>query len=194
MTANSARKIDITFQKILLIKQQAFLKFVPDKINGNNKMKICDILSVDKIIPSMKGSSKNEIIDELIGLFKNDNRIVNLEEMRNSIHEREKIMSTGVGKGFAIPHAKTNSVSEIIAAFGKIDQPLDFQALDEQPVNLVFLLVGKESLVGPHIKLLSRISRMMNKDEFRQGLAKAKTAKEIYSLFEEEENHYFENV
>ena len=157
-------------------------------------MKICDILSVDKIIPSMKGSSKNEIIDELIGLFKNDNRIVNLEEMRNSIHEREKIMSTGVGKGFAIPHAKTNSVSEIIAAFGKIDQPLDFQALDEHPVNLVFLLVGKESLVGPHIKLLSRISRMMNKDEFREGLAKAKTAKEIYSFFEEEEKHYFDNV
>jgi len=157
-------------------------------------MKICDILRVDKIIPSMKGSSKDEIIDELIGLFKNDKRVVNLEEMRNAIHEREKIMSTGVGKGFAIPHAKTNSVSEIIAAFGKIDQPIDFQALDEQPVNLVFLLVGKESLVGPHIKLLSRISRMMNKDEFREGLTKAKTAKEIYSLFEEEENHYFENV
>ena len=157
-------------------------------------MKICDILRVDKIIPSMKGSSKDEIIDELIGLFKNDKRVVNLEEMRNAIHEREKIMSTGVGKGFAIPHAKTNSVSEIIAAFGKIDNPIDFQALDEQPVNLVFLLVGKESLVGPHIKLLSRISRMMNKDEFRERLAKTKTAKEIYSLFEEEENHYFENV
>ena len=157
-------------------------------------MKICDILRIDKIIPSMKGSSKDDIINELVGLFKNDNRIVNLEEMRNAIHEREKIMSTGVGKGFAIPHAKTNSVSEIIAAFGKIDHPIDFQALDEQPVNLVFLLVGKESLVGPHIKLLSRISRMMNKDEFREGLAKSKTAKEIYALFEEEESHYFENV
>jgi len=157
-------------------------------------MKICDILRVDKIIPSMKGTSKNEIIDELVGLFKNDSRVINLDEMRNAIHEREKIMSTGVGKGFAIPHAKTNSVTEIIAAFGKIDHPLDFQALDEQPVNLVFLLIGKESLVGPHIKLLSRISRMMNKDEFRERLAKAKTDKEIYSIFEEEENHYFENV
>ncbi len=127
-------------------------------------------------------------------MFKNDDRIKNLEEMRNAVHDREKIMSTGVGKGFAIPHAKTDSVNEIIAAFGRLDKPIDFQALDEQPVNLVFLLVGKESLVGPHIKLLSRISRMMNKDEFRESLANAKTAGEIYSIFENEEKQYFENT
>lgn len=157
-------------------------------------MKICDILRADKVLSSMEGTDKTEIIDELINLFKDDDRIKNLEEMRNAVHDREKIMSTGVGKGFAIPHAKTDSVNEIIAAFGRLDKPIDFQALDEQPVNLVFLLVGKESLVGPHIKLLSRISRMMNKDEFRESLANAKTAKEIYSLFENEEKQYFENV
>jgi len=155
-------------------------------------MKICDILQVNTVIPSMKGTSKDEIIDEIINLFKNDERVNNIDEMRNAVHDREKIMSTGVGKGFAIPHAKTDSVSEIIAAFGKLDNPIDFQALDEQPVNLVFLLVGKESLVGPHIKLLSRISRMMNKDEFRESLVKAKTAQEIYNLFDNEEKQYFE--
>ena len=155
-------------------------------------MKICDILQVNTVIPSMKGTSKDEIIDEIINLFKNDERVNDIDEMRNAVHDREKIMSTGVGKGFAIPHAKTDSVSEIIAAFGKLDNPIDFQALDEQPVNLVFLLVGKESLVGPHIKLLSRISRMMNKDEFRESLVKAKTAQEIYNLFDNEEKQYFE--
>lgn len=155
-------------------------------------MKICDILQVNTVIPSMKGTSKDEIIDEIINLFKNDERVNNIDEMRNAVHDREKIMSTGVGKGFAIPHAKTDSVSEIIAAFGKLDNPIDFQALDEQPVNLVFLLVGKESLVGPHIKLLSRISRMMNKDEFRESLVNAKTAQEIYNLFDNEEKQYFE--
>ena len=155
-------------------------------------MKICDILQVNTVIPSMKGTSKDEIIDEIINLFKNDERVNDIDEMRNAVHDREKIMSTGVGKGFAIPHAKTDSVSEIIAAFGKLDNPIDFQALDEQPVNLVFLLVGKESLVGPHIKLLSRISRMMNKDEFRESLVNAKTAQEIYNLFDNEEKQYFE--
>ena len=157
-------------------------------------MKICDILRADKVLSSMEGTDKTEIIDELINLFKNDDRINSLEDIRNAVHDREKIMSTGVGKGFAIPHAKTDSVKEIIAAFGRLEKPIDFQALDEQPVNLVFLLVGKESLVGPHIKLLSRISRMMNKDEFRESLSHAKTATEIYSLFENEEKQYFENV
>ncbi len=157
-------------------------------------MKICEILRVEKIISSLQGTTKTEVIDELINLFKDDERVNNLEVMRNAVHEREKIMSTGVGKGFAIPHAKTNSVNEIIAAFGKLDKPLDFQALDEQPVNIIFLLVGKENLVGPHIKLLSRISRMMNKDEFRQSLVNAKTSEEIFLLFEQEEKQYFEAV
>jgi fructose PTS system EIIBC or EIIC component len=157
-------------------------------------MKICEILQVSKIIPSLKGKEKTDIVDELVDLFKHDERVKDLDEMRSAVHEREKIMSTGVGKGFAIPHAKTNSVTEIVAAFGKLDEPVDFQALDEQPINLVFLLVGKENLVGPHIKLLSRISRMMNKDEFRENLSKAKTAQEIYSLFENEEKQYFETA
>jgi len=155
-------------------------------------MKICDILKKDKIIPSMKGKTKFDLINELVDLFKDDERVIDLEGMRQSVIEREKIMSTGVGKGFAIPHAKSNSVNEIIAAFGKLDEPVDFQALDGQPVNLIFLLVGRENLVGPHIKLLSRISRMMNRDEFRENLAKAQTADEIYELFENEEKQYFE--
>lgn len=157
-------------------------------------MKICDILQVGKIISSLQGKEKTDVVNELVDLFKDDDRVKDLDELRNAVHEREKIMSTGVGKGFAIPHAKTNSINEIVAAFGKLDEPIDFQALDEQPVNLVFLLVGKENLVGPHIKLLSRISRMMNKDEFRESLSKAKTAEEIYSLFENEEKQYFETA
>lgn len=155
-------------------------------------MKICDILRKDKIVPLLKGTTKMEVINELIDLFKDDERVANIENMRMAVHDREKIMSTGVGKGFAIPHAKTASVTDIVAAFGKLENPIDFQALDGQPVNLVFLLVGKENLVGPHIKLLSRISRMMNKDEFRENLAKANTVDDIYNLFDEEEKQYFE--
>lgn len=157
-------------------------------------MKICEILKVEKIIASMNGHTKEDAINELIDLFKKDDRVIDIDAVRSAVIEREKIMSTGVGKGFGIPHAKTNSVTEIIAAFGKLDTPIDFQALDDKPVNLVFLLIGKENLVGPHIKLLSRISRMMNIDDFREKLAVAKTAEEIYSLFEQEEKQYFEGA
>ncbi len=155
-------------------------------------MRICDILRKDKIIPSMKSKFKNDVINELIDLFKDDERVKDVESMREAVHDREKIMSTGVGKGFAIPHAKSNAVTDIIASFGKLDDPVDFQSLDGQPVRLVFLLVGKENLVGPHIKLLSRISRMMNREEFRDSLANAKSVDEIYNLFETEEKQYFE--
>lgn len=155
-------------------------------------MKVYELLNREVIISDLKGKNKEEVINELIDLFKNDPRVTDLEKVRQSVLEREKIMSTGVGKGFAIPHGKTNSINEILAAFGKANVPFDYKALDNQPVNLVFLLVGKENLVSTHIKLLSRISRMMNKDEFRKVLADAASADEILSIFKKEEENYFD--
>src|SRR5690554_2004951 len=155
-------------------------------------MKVSDILREEFIISELKSTKKEDIINELIDLFKNDSRVVDIEKVRSSVVEREKIMSTGVGKGFAIPHGKTNSVSEIIAAFGKTTSPVEYQSLDNKPVNLIFLLVGKDNLVSTHIKMLSRISRMMNKDEFREKLLSAKTSGEIFELFKKEEENYFD--
>jgi fructose-specific phosphotransferase system IIA component len=150
-------------------------------------MKLSEILSPDKIIANLNVDDKTSSITTLLELFNDDPRIIDLERVKNSVLEREKIMSTGVGHGFAIPHGKTNAVNEIIAAFAKTEAPLEFESLDGQPVRLIFLLVGKENSVGPHIKLLSRISRMMNKEEFRNKLLKADSTDEIYNLFKEEE-------
>jgi len=155
-------------------------------------MKVSDLLNVNFIISELKGDEKEETINELIDLFKNDNRVIDIERVRTAVLEREKIMSTGVGKGFAIPHGKTNAINDIIAAFGKTKRPIEYQALDNQPVHLVFLLVGKDNLVSTHIKLLSRISRMMNKDEFREKLIDASSAEEIINIFRKEEENYFE--
>ena len=107
--------------------------------------------------------------------------------MRIAIFDREKIMSTGVGSGFAIPHGKTDAVSDIVAAFAVTAQAIDYQSLDDQPVRLVFLLVGRDNMVGPHIKLLSRISRLMNKEDFRKQLLEAKSPREIFEIFQKEE-------
>jgi fructose PTS system EIIBC or EIIC component len=155
-------------------------------------MKISEILTKEFIIADMKSTSKNDAILELLSLFKTDPRVVDMELVQNAVLERENIMSTGVGKGFAIPHAKTSAINDIIVSFGKLKEPIDFKSLDEQPVSFIFLLVGKESQVGPHIKLLSRISRMMNKDEFRESLLNAQTSEDIYNLFAEEEKNYLE--
>ena len=155
-------------------------------------MKVSELLKPDFIISDLQGKTKEEIINELIDLFKNDPRVEDIEKVRNSVLEREKVMSTGVGKGFAIPHGKTNAVKEIIGAFGRLKDGIDYESLDGNPVNLVFLLVGKDNLISTHIKLLSRISRLMNKDDFRHRLAEANSADEIVKLFSEEEEHFLE--
>ncbi len=155
-------------------------------------MKLVDLISKENVIANLKGATKEEVINELVDLFKTDPRVNDIEKVRDCVLEREKIMSTGVGKGFAIPHGKTSSVNEILAAFGKTNNPIEYEALDNQPVNLIFLLVGKDNLVSTHIKLLSRISRMMNKDEFRQNLLNAQSEEEIIGIFRKEESNYFD--
>ena len=155
-------------------------------------MKISDILTEDMILTPLGGTSKDDVINALIDLAATSPKVRDKEKVRSAIFEREQIMSTGVGNGFAIPHGKTDAVTDIVAAFGVTAHPIDYQSLDEKPVRLVFLLVGKDNLVGPHIKLLSRISRLMGKEQFRKRLLELQTAHEILETFKAEEATYFE--
>ena len=155
-------------------------------------MKVSELLKTEFVIPNLKGETKEDVINELLDLFKNDPRVEDIEKVRSAVLDREKVMSTGVGKGFAIPHGKTNFVKEIIGAFGRIPDGIDYESLDGNPVQLIFLLIGKDNLISTHIKLLSRISRLMNKDDFRHRLIEANTAEEIVKLFAEEEEHFLE--
>jgi fructose-specific phosphotransferase system IIA component len=155
-------------------------------------MKISDILTENLVATGLPGKTKNEVIDAMIDLVASSPKVMDKEKVRKAIFEREEIMSTGVGNGFAIPHGKTEAVADIVAAFAVTAQPIDYQSLDEKPVRLVFLLVGKDNLVGPHIKLLSRISRLMNKEEFRKRLLDMKSPREILEAFRQEEATYFE--
>ncbi len=153
-------------------------------------MKVFELLEEEFVLTDFKSYKKEDIINELIDLYAGNEMVVNLEDVRKAVLDREKVMSTGIGNSFAIPHGKTNSIKDIIAAFGKTIHPVDYEALDGEPVHLVFLLVGKDTLVSKHIKSLSRISRLMNKDDFRQKLVEAKSKSEILKIFEEEEKNY----
>ncbi len=155
-------------------------------------MKISDILDEKLVVSNLPGSSKEDVIDGLVEIVGQSPKVLNIDKVRTAIFEREKIMSTGVGNGFAIPHGKTDAVTDIVAAFGITAEPIQYQSLDEKPVRLIFLLVGKDNLVGPHIKLLSRISRLMNKEEFRNKLLETTTPQEIIATFKQEEANYSE--
>src|SRR5438552_7070607 len=155
-------------------------------------MKISDILNAEVISVNMEAADKEDSLNKVIALASNSKKILDIDKVSETIHEREKLVSTGVGKGFAIPHGKTDAISDIVAAFAITKDPIDFDSIDGEPVRFIFLLVGKETLLNTHIKLLSRISRLMNKDEFRDRLLVAKTSEEVLNIFREEEKNYFD--
>lgn len=155
-------------------------------------MKISDILSTDVIAVNLDTADKEDAIKKVIDLAAKSGKILDVAKVSSTIYEREKLVSTGVGKGFAIPHGKTDSISDVVAAFAITKEPIDFDSIDGEPVRFIFLLIGKENLLNTHIKLLSRISRLMNKDEFRERLLDAANPEEVLAIFKEEEKNYFD--
>ncbi|MER3522644.1 MAG: PTS sugar transporter subunit IIA [Ignavibacteria bacterium] len=155
-------------------------------------MKISDLLTEDFVVTNLEGKTKDHVINAMIDIVAKSPKVLDKEKVREAVFEREKIMSTGVGDGFAIPHGKTDAVSDIVGSFAITAEPIDYEALDEKPVRLVFLLVSRANMVGPHIKLLSRISRLMNKPEFRTKLLTVNSPQEIITMFKQEEDSYFE--
>lgn len=153
-------------------------------------MKISTILQPQYIRHDLVAGSKDEVIQAMLDVIQIHPNILDMEKVKTSVFEREKIMSTGVGKGFAIPHGKSEGVSDIVAALAILKNPIDFQSLDGEPVKLVVLLAARDSMVNLHIKLLSRISRLMNKDEFRESLLSASSSDELFKLIQDEEEQY----
>lgn len=156
-------------------------------------MRISDILSEQVIATQLAGDNKDDVIEAVIDLAAKSPHVKDIEKVRSAIMEREKIMSTGVGRGVAVPHGKCDGVTETVAAFAVTAEPVDFKALDDQPVQLIFLLVGRENSVGVHLKLLSRISRLMSNDAFRAKLIAATSPAVVMELFRKEEEQYFES-
>ncbi len=155
-------------------------------------MRLTDILTESRIELHLTAGGKDEVIDRLVDLVADGMRDGDRASILQSVKAREQLMSTGVGNGVAIPHGKTNAVDALIAAFGRCEEPVDYDALDGQPVSLVFLLVGPEDAAGPHIKALSRISRLLSYEEFRARLADAESAGQVMDAITEEERQYFE--
>ncbi|MFC2131553.1 PTS sugar transporter subunit IIA [Bacteroidota bacterium] len=146
-------------------------------------MKITEILDIDSIKINLNVDSKNELLEQMMFLADKSGKVIDREEAKQEVFEREKIMSTGVGKGIALPHAKTNAISKTIGAIAILSEPVDYDSLDGKPVNIVFLLLGMENNVGNHLRLLSKISRLMNNDSFRGQLLQSQSSSEILDLF-----------
>jgi PTS system nitrogen regulatory IIA component len=149
-----------------------------------------DILSAKSVIVDLKGETKEEIIEELVDALEVGEVITNRDKVLQAVLEREKIMSTGIGDGIAIPHGKSDAVARLAAALGTQKRGVDFEALDGEPAYVFFLLVSPANVSGPHIKALARISRLLKNDDFKKKLIDASSAEDIMAVIESEERNH----
>jgi nitrogen PTS system EIIA component len=150
-------------------------------------MKILDFLCPEAISIDLSGQKKEEVIRELVELLHKAKKIKDANSIVKILLEREELGSTGIGQGIAIPHGKSEAVKDIVAAFGISKKGVNYNALDGEPVNLIFLLIAPHDSAGLHLKALAKISRLVKDKFFRQALREAKDAKEVIKIIKEED-------
>ncbi len=150
-------------------------------------IQIHQLLRPESIRVGLPGETKAQVLEGLIGLLDGHPGVRDVRRVYEAVSDREQVMSTGVGKGLALPHAKTAAVLETVAAFAVTEHPIPFGAIDDQPVRLLFLLIGTEEAKSQHLKILSRISRLMNREAFRDELLHAHDAADVIRIIEQGE-------
>ena len=149
---------------------------------------IADLLASMRVKVPLEATTKDEVLRELVDVLSADVCAGSREEILRVVREREQVLSTGIGHGVALPHGKSDACTELSIAAGVTAGPVDFDALDGEPIRLVFLLVGPESAAGSHIKALSRISRLVRQAELRERLMGAKDGDAFLRVLREAEN------
>jgi PTS system nitrogen regulatory IIA component len=154
-------------------------------------MKITDILAEDMVVSALRGRTKGEVIDELARVVaEHHQREIQHARLVQALEDRERLNSTALGEGVAIPHGKLPGLKRVVAAFGRSPGGVDFSSLDGKPTHLFFLLVAPEDSAGAHLKALARISRLLKDETFRARLMRASTAADVFRTIREEDDKY----
>lgn len=151
-------------------------------------MNLLDILSPDCVRAPLAATDKKGVIDELVDCLAAAGRVANARALKDAVWTREQTRTTGIGHGLAIPHGKCPGMTSLAMAIGKPARPMDFEAIDGQPVKLVVLLASPPDRTSDHIQALARISRLMTMDEFRERIYATQSAAEIYELLRAHES------
>ena len=149
-------------------------------------MNVSDVLKNDRIALHLKSDTKEGALKELTELLYKSGALTDKDAFLNDVLGRESVSTTGIGNGIAIPHGKSSNVLETTAAIGRCDKPLEWESMDDKPVNFIVLLaVNENDRTGVHVKLLSQMARKLASEETCKRLVEAKTAEEITSVFSE---------
>lgn len=150
-------------------------------------MKIAEFLSPNAVVADLRAKSKTDILKELCESLARANPGLRTDRLVEVLQEREKLGSTGIGEGVAIPHGKLSGISQLQASFGVSRGGVDFDAIDGKPTHLFFALVAPENSAGVHLKALARISRLFKNPRFRQSILEARSSEDIHKLIAEED-------
>lgn len=152
-------------------------------------MKVLEFLDPHSICLEIKSLSKADVINELCERLHANAKISDKESVVTALLEREKLGSTGIGQGVAIPHGKSEHVSQLTGALGISRRGVEFESLDGEPVNIIFLMVAPKDTTGQHLKALASVSRLLKDKFFRQAIKEAKSVEEIQKIIREEEEY-----
>ena len=153
-------------------------------------MRIEDILAPEMVVAELKATTKAGVLEELASLVAAQHPEIDRARLVEALDERERLNSTALGEGVAIPHGKLPALRRVFAAFGRSSAGVDFQSLDGKPTHLFFLLVAPEESAGAHLKALARISRLLKDEGFRTRLRTATDAEALYRTIREEDARY----
>jgi len=145
-------------------------------------MNLLDIITPECVKAPLDATDKRGAIDELVDLLATHDRISQADVLKEAVWTREQTRTTGIGHGLAIPHGKSEGLNEIVMAIGKPSQPMDFEAIDGQPVRLIVLLASPPDKNSDHIQALARVSRLMTLEDFREKVYEAESGEEIWEL------------
>ena len=149
---------------------------------------LAELLEARTIKLELEARKKNEALQELIELLHRAGKIEDPKAALNGLIEREKLTSTGIGSGIAIPHLLSSDAERTVMAFGRKREGLRFDSIDNQPVTLIFLVVGPKHQEYAHLRLLSHLSRLLHDSGFRRTLLEADTPEEILRALRREED------
>ncbi len=151
-------------------------------------MKMTDIFRKEHIIERLQSKTKKDVLAELAGVFLQGDVKLSHEDIINTLLEREKLGSTGIGDGIAIPHGKLADLDDLIVSFGRSMEGVEFNAMDGKPAHLFFLLLAPEGTTGQHLKALAKISKMLKDSAFRKKLIEAKSKDELYAIISDKDD------
>jgi len=151
-------------------------------------MKITEMLKREFVLEQLKAGNKRDALAELAGVFAQGRIKVDSEAVLHVLLERERLGSTGIGDGIAIPHGKLTGLEEMVVSFGRSREGIAFEAMDGKPVHLFFLLMAPENSAGQHLKALAKISRMLKDVNFRKNLLEAKMHDDLFRIIVEKDD------